>query len=170
MRGRRGTILAACAAAAVVAGADWVIRFRPPRWILIAVFDHPAHLATAGLIALNLPSRSPRWHAGFMAGSLLPDVDHVPLALAEQHPTSESRRPATHCLMAVAPLFALTRVSRSELLGGAAWGTLAHFARDVCLPPGAPLLRPFRDDDLLIPYAVYAAAVAALTGLALARE
>ena len=160
----------AAAALAIVAGADWVIHYRSPRWILIALFDHPAHLATSALVALNLPSRSPRWHAGFMAGSLLPDVDHVPLALAKEHPTPGTRRPATHCLVAIAPLFALARVSRSDLADGAAWGTVAHFARDVSIPPGAPLLRPLNKDDLLIPYAVYAAALTALAALALARD
>jgi hypothetical protein len=160
----------ASAAAAVVAGADWVIHYRTPRWILIGVFDHPAHLATAGLIALNLPSRSPRWHAAFMAGALLPDLDHVPLALAEKHPDPGTPRPATHCLVAAAPLFALARASRSEMLDGAAWGTLAHFARDVSIAPGMPLLRPFRRRDVRIPYPVYAVALATLTGLALTRD
>ena len=168
--GRRRTDVIALGAAATVALADWMIHYRRPRWILIALYDHPAHVATAGLMALNLPRRSPRWHAGFMAGSLLPDVDHVPLALAEEHPTPGTRRPATHCLLAAAPLFALARATGSELLDGAAWGTVAHFARDVSIPPGAPLLRPFHDDDLIVPYPVYALALAGLTALALARD
>ena len=58
----------------------------PPTW------PRPA------LIALNLPPRSRAWHAGFMAGALLPDVDHVPLALAPEHPGPEHPRPDTHCL------------------------------------------------------------------------
>ena len=86
-----------------------------------------------------------------MAGSLLPDVDHVPLALAAEHPTPGTRRPATHCLLAIAPLFALARASRSDLVDGAAWGTVAHFARDVSIPPGAPLLRPVNKDDVADP-------------------
>jgi hypothetical protein len=158
----------AAAAALVVGAADWVIHFRRPRWILIALFDHPAHLATAALMALNLPSRPARWHLGFMAGSLLPDVDHVPLAVGE-HPAPGTRRPPTHCLAAVAPLFALARATRSEAIGGAAWGTLAHFARDVSIPPGAPLLKPFRDEDLLVPYAIYALALAGLAAMAATR-
>jgi hypothetical protein len=160
----------AAVALVIVAGADWVIHFRTPRWILIAAFDHPAHLATAGLIALNLPSRTRRWHAGFMAGALLPDVDHVPLALAEKHPDPGTARPATHCLAAAAPLFGLARASRSEVLDGAAWGTLAHFARDISIAPGMPLLRPLRRRDMRIPYPVYATALATLTALALTRD
>jgi membrane-bound metal-dependent hydrolase YbcI (DUF457 family) len=155
-------------AALVVAGADWVIHFRRPRWILIALFDHPAHVATAALVALNLRGRSPRWHLGFLGGSLLPDVDHIPLALGE-HPAPEARRPSTHSLAAVAPLFALARATRSDLADGAAWGTLAHFARDVSMAPGAPLLKPFRDEDLLVPYAAYALALAGLAAMAVTR-
>ena len=37
---RRGRL--ATAAAAIVAVADWVIHYRRPRWILIALYDHPA--------------------------------------------------------------------------------------------------------------------------------
>jgi hypothetical protein len=103
-----------------------------------------------------------------MAGSLLPDVDHVPMALGE-HPTPGTRRPPTHCLLAVAPLFALARATRSDTLDGAAWGTLAHFARDVSIAPGAPLLRPFKDEDVLIPYAVYALALGGLAAMAMNR-
>ena len=158
----------AAAAALVVAGADWVIHYRSPRWILIALFDHPAHLATNALMALNLRGRSVRWNAGFMAGSLLPDVDHIPLALGE-HPTPGTRRPPTHCLAAVAPLFVLARATGSEAVDGAAWGTLAHLARDVSVYPGAPLLRPLHDEDLLVPYAVYALALAGLAGMAMTR-
>jgi hypothetical protein len=158
----------AAGAAAVVAAADWVIHYRRPRWIMIAPYDHAAHLATSALVALNLPGRSPRWHAGFMAGSLLPDVDHVPMALGE-HPTPGTRRPPTHSLLAIAPLFALARATRSELVDGAAWGTVAHFARDVSIDPGAPLLSPLRSEDLRIPYAVYALALAGLAGMAITR-
>ena len=89
----KGTRLLATASVAVIAGADAVIRFRPPRWILIAAFDHPAHLATAALIALNAPPRSRSWHAGFMAGALLPDADHIPLALAEEKPGNDGFAP-----------------------------------------------------------------------------
>jgi membrane-bound metal-dependent hydrolase YbcI (DUF457 family) len=160
----------AATAAAVVAGADWVIHYRTPRWIRIAAFDHPAHLATAGLVALNLPRRPLRWHAGFMAGALLPDADHVPLALAETHPEPSSPRPGTHSLATVAPLFALARASNSKLLDGAAWGTLAHFARDLAMGPGIPLLGPFHRRSVRVPYPVYAGALAALAILALTRE
>jgi membrane-bound metal-dependent hydrolase YbcI (DUF457 family) len=156
----------AAVAAAVVVGADWVIHFRTPRWILIGLFDHPAHLATAGLIALNLPPRSRAWHAGFMAGALLPDVDHVPLALAPEHPGPGHPRPATHCLAAVLPLFALARTSGSDAASGAAWGSLAHLGRDIAMGTGVPLLSPFRRHLYRVPYPLYAAALAVLALMA----
>ncbi len=162
MRAPRPGVLAA-GAAAVAAGADWVIHFRTPRWILIGVFDHPAHLATAGLIALNLPPRSRAWHAGFMAGALLPDVDHVPLALAPRHPGAGDPRPATHSAAAAIPLFALARASGADGLSGLAWGTLAHLARDIATGTGVPLLSPLSRRLHKVPYGVYAGGLAVLT-------
>jgi hypothetical protein len=161
----RAGVLAA-GAAAVAAGADWVIHFRTPRWILIGAFDHPAHLATAGLIALNLPPRSRAWHAGFMAGALLPDVDHVPLALAPQHPGAGDPRPATHSAAAAIPLFALARVSGGDALSGMAWGTLAHLARDIATGTGVPLLSPLSRRLHKVPYVLYAGALAMLALMA----
>jgi hypothetical protein len=67
-------------------------------------------------------------------------------------------------------VFAAARATRSQLLDGAAWGTLAHFARDVSIDPGMPLWRPFRRRDVRVPYAIYATVLASLTGLALARD
>ena len=71
------------------------IRYRPPRWILLAPFDHPAHLATAALIALNLPSRSPRWDAGFMAGRCCPmwTTSRWRSPSSTPRPTSRGRHP-----------------------------------------------------------------------------
>jgi hypothetical protein len=91
--------------------ADYVIRRRSPRWIVVGMFDHPAHVATAALIFLNLPPRSPAWTSGYFAGSLLPDLDHVPLALRPVHPSPGDPRPLSHCLLAVAPVAAVIAAS-----------------------------------------------------------
>ena len=130
---------------AAVAAADWKIHKRRPRWIVVGLFDEPAHLATAALVLVNLPPRSPRWSAGFMAGALLPDLDHVPLALARVHPDIDHPRPITHCLLALAPLAVAGVVARGparEYARGAAAGGLAHFARDLAVGTGVTLLRP----------------------------
>ena len=62
----------ALAAVTTVLAADLTIRHARPPWLLVGVFDEPAHVATGALVLLNLPERSPEWSAGFMAGSVLP--------------------------------------------------------------------------------------------------
>jgi membrane-bound metal-dependent hydrolase YbcI (DUF457 family) len=160
---------AALGCLATIAVADAVIlRSRPP-WIVAGVFDHPAHLATSGLVLLNLPPRSRDWTAGFLVGSLLPDLDHVPLAVSRVHPTLDDPRPVTHCLLAVAPLFVAARRTRGSVsvaLAGAAAGTLAHFARDLAVGTGVALFQPLLRRSLTLPYPVYAAALAGLAARA----
>jgi membrane-bound metal-dependent hydrolase YbcI (DUF457 family) len=108
------------------------------------MFDHPAHVATAMLLRRNLtPS--------YLAGSLLPDLDHVPLALRLVHPDPEDPRPLTHCLLTVAPVATLNRE--------AAKGMLAHFVRDLGVGTGVPLLWPLSGRRLRVPYAAYAVLV-----------
>ena len=142
---------------ATVAIGDYVIHRRRPRWILLGVFDHPAHLGTAGLIALNVPRRSRKWVLGFVAGALLPDVDHIPLALRAKERSADDPRPVSHCLLAVAPVAALATATQSERLNGAATGMVAHFARDLGVGSGVPLLWPASRRSLRVPYAVYGA-------------
>jgi hypothetical protein len=134
---------------AVIAVADYVIRRRNPRWIVVGLFDHPAHVATAVLILLNLPEKGSDWTKAYLAGSLLPDLDHVPLALRAVHPSPSDPRPVTHCLLTVAPVATLSR--------GAAAGMLAHFARDLGVGTGVPLLWPATRRSIRVPYALYVA-------------
>ncbi|MEA2362421.1 MAG: inner membrane protein [Thermoleophilaceae bacterium] len=141
---------------ATIAAADYTLHRRRPPWILVGLFDHPAHLATAALLALNAAPRRRRWTIGFLVGSLLPDLDHVPLALRSPRPTVEDRRPVSHCLLAVAPVAALAGVTQSERLHGAATGMVAHFMRDLGVGTGVPLLWPATSRSLRVPYAVYA--------------
>ena len=125
----------ALACLATVGIADYVILRRTPRWHAIALFDHPAHVATAALIGGT--GRT------YLAGSLLPDVDHIPMAFRSPEPGDP--RPKTHSLYAVLPVALVSRPLAA--------GMLAHFARDLALHPGVPLFggRPFR-----VPYAAYA--------------
>jgi hypothetical protein len=124
---------------ATIAVADYVILRHTPRWHAIALFDHPAHAATAILLAGPDRGTDPV----YLAGSLLPDVDHIPMAL--RSPTAGDPRPRTHSLYA--PL-AAAPFSRKL-----AAGMLAHFVRDMALDPGVPLFggRPYR-----LPYGAYA--------------
>ena len=113
---------------------------------MLGLLDEPAHLATAALIRRDLP---------FLVGSVLPDLDHVPYALAPVHPNPGDPRPRTHTLALSA---AVALVSPA-----AAAGTLAHFARDLADGSGVPLLWPLSDRELRVPYPLYAGALAALT-------
>jgi hypothetical protein len=127
---------------ATIAVSDYVIKRRRPRWIVAGMFDEPAHVATAMLIR-------PAWTKAYLAGSLLPDLDHVPLLLRRVHPSLDDPRPVSHCLLAVAPFAALN--------GGLAAGMLAHLVRDLGVGTGAPLLWPATARQLRVPYALYAA-------------
>ena len=129
------------AAVATIAVADYVILRRRPRWIVAGMFDEPAHVATAMLLR-----RRPT--APYLAGSLLPDLDHIPLALRLVHPDPGDPRPLTHCLLTVAPVAALNPET--------AKGMLAHFVRDLGVGTGVPLLWPLTRRRLRVPYVAYA--------------
>jgi membrane-bound metal-dependent hydrolase YbcI (DUF457 family) len=149
---------------ATIAAADYTMYRRKPRWILLGLFDHPAHLATAGLILLTVPRRSKRWTKAFLVGSLLPDLDHLPLVFREEQPKADDPRPMTHCLLAVLPVAAAAGVTQSDRLHGAACGMLAHFVRDVGVGSGVALLWPATGSSIRASYPVYAATCVALAG------
>jgi inner membrane protein len=160
----------AFACLATVAVADWTIRRRRPRWIVVGLLDEPAHLATAALVLLNLSPRSTEWAAGFMVGGALPDLDHVPLALSRIHPSIDDPRPVTHCLLAAAPLLILAAAGRDgpmrDAAAGAAAGTLTHFARDLAVGTGVALFQPLTGRLFKLPYSFYIGGLAALAARA----
>jgi inner membrane protein len=123
-----------------------VIGRRKPPWIVVGIFDHPAHIATAMLLRA-------RWNKPYLVGALLPDLDHIPLALRPVHPSPADPRPVTHCLISVAPAAAVNR--------DAAAGMLAHFVRDLGVGTGVPLLWPLTRRHLRLPYVAYAVLVLA---------
>jgi hypothetical protein len=143
----------------VVAAADYVIHRKDPSWFAIGPLDHAAHLATAALL-IDLRKRPRGWTASYLAGSILPDLDHVPLAF--QDPTPGDPRPRSHSLLAIAPAAAGSRATAA--------GMVAHFARDLALDPGVPLLWPLRRGTLRVPYVTYAAALIAAALLARRRD
>jgi hypothetical protein len=125
---------------AVIAVADYVILRHTPRWHAVPLFDHPAHVATAVLLGGS--------GRAYLAGSLLPDLDHIPTAFGS--PKVGDPRPKTHSLYVVAPAAAISRPLAA--------GMLAHLARDLAFKPGVPLFggRAFR-----VPYVAYAVLVLA---------
>jgi hypothetical protein len=154
---------------ATIAAADLTLRRRKPRWLLVGLYDHPAHLATAGLVLANVPRRSRRWTLGFLAGSVLPDLDHVPLALRAKQPEVGDPRPVSHCLLAIAPVAAAAAATQSDRLHGTACGMLAHFLRDLGVGTGVPLLWPATRWPVRVPYPAYFAACTFLAGNACFR-
>jgi hypothetical protein len=147
----------ALACLATIAVADTVLHRRKVPWLAIGIFDHPAHLATAELLAVNL-GRSKRWKQGLLAGALLPDVDHIPLALHPERPKKGDPRPHTHTPLAVVPVAAAAAIWRNELLWGATAGMLTHYARDLAVGGGIPVM----GRSLRAPYSAYAIACAVL--------
>jgi hypothetical protein len=137
---------AALACLATIAVADYVIQRRKPPWLVVGLFDHPAHVATA-LLLRRRPSKE------YLAGSLLPDLDHVPLALRAVHPSPSEPRPLTHCLITVVPV-ALRKPD-------VAAGMLAHYVRDLGVGTGVPLLWPLTRRHVRLPYLGYAVVVLA---------
>jgi len=147
---------------ATVAAADLTLRRRKPPWIVVGLFDHPAHLATGALVALNVRGRPKRWRQACLVGSLIADVDHIPMALRPELPTIDDPRPVSHCLLAVAPVAAAAGLTQSERLHGLATGMLAHYLRDVAVGSGVQLLWPLTSRSVKVPYAAYLAACLAL--------
>ena len=157
---RRRALAIGCVA--TIAVADHVIHRRTPRWLTIGLYDEPAHLATAALFLLNAPPQSRHTAVAFLAGSLLIDADHLPLALADERPTEDDPRPPTHTLLIPAAL----AVAGQRALAA---GICAHYARDLVSGPGVPLMWPLTRRDLRLPYPLYALGVAAL-GMRALRE
>jgi LexA-binding, inner membrane-associated putative hydrolase len=147
----------ALACLATIAVADAVLHRVKLPWLAIGIFDHPAHLASAELVALNV-RRSKAWRRGLLVGALLPDVDHIPLALRPEHPRDGEPRPNTHTLLAVAPVAAAAAITGSEPLRGAAAGMLTHYVRDLAVGGGLPMM----GRSLRAPYPAYAVACAVL--------
>jgi hypothetical protein len=147
----------ALACLATIAIADTVLHRRKLPWLAIGIFDHPAHLATAELVALNArPSKS--WERGLLLGALLPDVDHIPLALRRERPNGGDPRPNTHTLLAAAPVAAAAAMRRSDALWGVTAGMLTHYARDLAVGGGLHML----GRSMRVPYPAYGVACAVL--------
>jgi inner membrane protein len=136
-------------------------------FLLFGLVDWIGHLATGVvLVALLRPPR--RVVAGILAGSVLIDLDHLPLELGTDILTHGTPRPYTHSLLTLVVVLAVAAAMRSQLLLGAAIGLAGHLARD--LGSGdVVLLWPLSKTSDSVPFAVYIAALAVTAGLAAAR-
>jgi inner membrane protein len=137
------------------------------------LLDEPAHFLTAWLLlAALLPASAHAALPWALAGSVLIDLDHVPLYLWDVGTVDGSGRPVTHSLA-----FALLLLAAGLVLGrlrpllyGLGTGVLAHLVRDIATGPGVPLVWPLDGGSVQVPYAVYLLALAALTCLAVLRS
>lgn len=166
------TILLPMAALAVVALLDALQAAR--RWPIpvVGLLDEPAHLLTAALfLAALLPRRGRALLPWALAGSVLIDLDHIPLYLEPAVVAADGGRPVTHSLLTVLVLVTVAVVVPRwrTALAGLALGLALHFLRDLAWGPGVPLLWPWASTGYRLPYADYLGAVAAATAVATVR-
>jgi len=158
----------AAALTAIFAADACVDRLELP-WLLGGALDEPAHLATALLVLANVPAPAPAWAAGYAAGSVAVDADHLPLVPVHRTITRETPRPPAHTLLApfgLAAAAAFARPPARQALLGAAAGTCVHFLRDVATGSGLAPLKPLAGFRVRLPRAGYYAAMALLAARA----
>ena len=135
--------------------------------------DEPAHLATAVLVLANLPGGGPAWSAGYAAGAVAVDTDHLPLIPRRHKLGTSDPRPAAHTLLTpagVATAAAFTRPPARELLLGLAAGTCVHFVRDIATGTGLAPLQPLTRRRVKLPRRAYDIAMTLLALRVLAPD
>lgn len=170
---RRHAAISAPLLLLLILGLDAVLDARPWSFVVTGLLDEPAHLATAGLILLALPLRVVSSYGGWMlVGSVVIDIDHLPLYLGDPGFLVDGGRPPTHSLAVVVVLLlmALGLPSSGRPLQGLEWGVLAHFVRDAATGPGLALLWPVFPATVKMPYFAYAGLLGLLTLGAIARN
>jgi inner membrane protein len=145
---------------------DWPLPF-------IAVLDEPAHLVTALLFLVAfLPGRAFALAPWALAGSVLIDLDHLPLYLWGVLADADGSRPVTHSVSTVAVVVVaglLTRGRARTALLGLGIGVALHLVRDLATGPGVPLLWPFDPTIVLARYGTYVLVLAVVAVLASVR-
>ena len=140
---------------------------------LVAILDEPAHLATALLfLAAFLPGRAVALAPWALAGSVLIDLDHIPLYLWGALADADGSRPVTHSVTTAAVLLAAGLLARGRLrvpLLGLGLGVALHLVRDLATGPGVPLLWPLDPTITLLPYRDYVLVLAVVAVLASTR-
>jgi inner membrane protein len=139
------------------------------QFALTGFVDWIGHLATGVvLVALLRPPR--RMAAAILAGSVLIDLDHLPLQLLHTDVlTAGTPRPYTHSLLTALVLLAAAGAARSQVLLGLAIGVAGHLLRDIGTGDGVALLWPLTDDGVVLPFGVYVAVLAVLAFAAAVR-
>lgn len=157
----------------VVLGLDAVLAQRQWPFAVTGLLDESAHLATAGLVLLAMPLGAVSRYGGWMlVGSVLIDIDHLPLYLGNRGFLVDGGRPPTHSIAVIVLLLlaALALPAWKRQLRGLAFGVLAHFLRDVATGPGLALLWPAFPVTVQAPYLAYVGLLGLLTLGAVVRS
>jgi inner membrane protein len=134
------------------------------------IADIPAHLAACALVLVWLRAfagrqLSPPFAMAALVTSVAIEIDHVPGYLGSHVLTGRLPRPYSHSMLLVlAPAavgWAFRRRELGALWGGIGCGVAAHLLRDLTTGPGAPLFWPISNTVVRLPYAVFAALLAA---------
>ena len=107
--------------------------------------------------------------AGYAAGCVAVDVDHVPLIPMRHRIPKGTPRPAGHTLFlpaGIALAAGSTRGRAREALLGLAAGTCVHFLRDVATGTGLAPFQPLLGWRAKLPASVYGLAMALLAARA----
>jgi inner membrane protein len=157
-------------ALAVVVAADAAIALLTPVTAVLAMFDEPAHLATAVVVLLAVARGLPdELLLAALVGSVALDVDHIPHFLGTEAWTAGTPRPYSHALWtplvlaALGALLGRRRPRARAVAFGLALGTCCHMLRDLGTGDGISLLWPLSDRGFRAPWVVY---VAVLLGFA----
>lgn len=150
---------------ALILGIDHWLLAGTHSLLATGIADETAHLATMVILLLAFPAlRNIGFIVGCLVGSVVIDLDHIPLFLGSDLLTAQTNRPFTHGLLTIAIVLAVAAAARGRWrwVGlGVAVGLGAHFLRDLATSTaGVPLLWPISTTGFLLPYPLYVATLA----------
>jgi inner membrane protein len=141
-------------------------------YVLQAVLDEPAHLATTVILLLALLRTVSRtFTVAALVATVLIDLDHIPMYFGYAALTPATHRPYTHSLatVAVAAFLALVLSRRRAIFSGIAFGVTGHLFRDIATNY-VPLFWPLTLRETLIPWWVHLTILIPLSGFVLLRS
>ena len=156
---REGAALAACL---LVYGVDTLFALCSPPLVLKAVLDESAHISTALLLLLALREiPSEQLALAVAVGSVLLDIDHIPMTIQHTGNLVGLARPDSHSAPTLLAAFGFAKylpLKARPYAAGIAFGFCAHLARDLATG-GVPLFWPVTYNFIKVPYAAYSLAL-----------
>ena len=138
------------------------------QFLQFGLVDWIGHLAT-GVVLVALLQPKLRVAVAILVGSVVIDLDHVPLELGTDVLTGDAPRPYTHSFVTPLVVLAVAAAARSEVALGLAIGLVGHLARD--LGGGDVLLLwPLSAQQESVPFWVYVVVLALTAATAAARR